>query len=273
MSENLAAIGLLSESADSVALEILSALISRQQISFFGSLASLVIEACVSTLSNTYTVARVPVGLCDTSDLTKWLSQSESTPIIVLEAANASAFEIYGGSVRQRIIRSQLNSDVTPLRVFSELIPGPGGLPLIPSYAELGPVINTDALSWRSRGSAIRLTVTRLSDGLLETPFDDPGDDADFLEQIAKSLDALPFQISIVLYRSMMRSASLMMMLEVNRSKDKILGSLVASWLLPFATASGTSPRSLADFLLTTPAAAAASSARVKKLLSHKPLQ
>lgn len=158
LAKNLYGLGVKLPQAQKLAVEVLSALLTGQLVTFAGSLGSMVAERCAVSLAGAATkVASIPVGLLDGRPLDKFLesclSESEmgSSPVaIVLQGVNRSAFEAYGDGLRrfvsERILA--LPDRDYGVMLFASALDGPSTIPYGKCLAELGPVFDTDALGW-----------------------------------------------------------------------------------------------------------------------------
>ncbi|WP_322047431.1 hypothetical protein [Paraburkholderia sp. J67] len=149
-------IGLIKADADKVARAVVAGVLSGQMVQFRGSLAEFVAKASVRGLGGERTLSwQVPLGLYDSCDADALLEQAEAKtehyPGVLLLGINRSAFEIYGSPIRDRVLESHfVGTGRLPLGValFATWVDGPATLPGDRALLELGPIVDTDDLTW-----------------------------------------------------------------------------------------------------------------------------
>ncbi|MBO7822130.1 hypothetical protein [Burkholderia pseudomallei] len=154
--DNFLAIGIRQTDADSVARTMVAGVLSGHMVQFRGSLAEFIAIASARCLGGQRLLSwQVPLGLYDGTDadgLLQLLGDSSlHYPGVLLRGVNRSAFEIYGGAVRDLVLQSQfVRSGRLPLRsaMFATWVDGPATLPGNTALLELGPVIDADELMW-----------------------------------------------------------------------------------------------------------------------------
>ena len=130
------------------------ALLTSQIVSFSGSSSIEILRALIDGLGGVWEIGSVPVGVFDDTCLRRWKDGGSVAGRFALQNINSSAFEIYGTPIREAVVRAQLRRDAIDLVFCGSLIEGHGGLPIIMSYSELGPIINTDSFVWRSNANS-----------------------------------------------------------------------------------------------------------------------
>ncbi|WP_275760484.1 hypothetical protein [Ralstonia pseudosolanacearum] len=150
------AIGVRQTDADSVARTVVAGVLSGQMVQFRGSLAEFMAAASVSCLGGERTLSwQVPLGLYDGCDADALIELIDATskhyPGVLLRGVNRSAFEIYGGPIRDLVLQSQfVGAGRLPLgsALFATWVDGPATLPGDTALLELGPIVDTDELMW-----------------------------------------------------------------------------------------------------------------------------
>lgn len=154
---NLQAVGVVKGCAFPMSRQIVAALVSGQLIQFSGSLAELISESIVAAVSGPiFHEWRVPVGLVSDECAAYCIEMvGKKSNSLLLKSANLSAFEVYGASIREIIVKRQFGFDGNRnYSFFTSWVSGPAAFPDGGSLAELGPVFDTDALRMRSAKAA-----------------------------------------------------------------------------------------------------------------------
>lgn len=146
---NLQAVGVVKGCAFPMSRQIVAALVSGQLIQFSGSLAELISESVVAAVSGPiFHEWRVPVGLVSDECAAYCIERvGKKSNFLLLKSANLSAFEVYGASIREIIVKRQFGVDGNRnYSFFTCWVSGPAAFPDGGSLAELGPVFDTDTL-------------------------------------------------------------------------------------------------------------------------------
>ncbi len=257
--------GLLDRDASILACEVTGALLASQIVSVTGSSSSEILRALVNGLGGTWNIGSVPVGVFDDACLRRWKEGSDGRGQLALENINSSAFEVYGTPIREAVVRAQIRRVANELVVCGTLMDGHGGLPIIVSYSELGPIINTDSLVWRSNtrpedGQAATLRVRMAKDAVPH----DAGENV--TELIAEALDAVGVTPSVVFSAGVRNAAAVLA--QLSKSDADILESLLASWLFPYFLATGLQANAIVEKLSSTALGEVATSVRLGRLVS-----
>lgn len=162
LADNFKAIGLIKGVAKQLADEVLAGLKSGEWVMFSGSLAYIFAEVCAKTIAAQHSpiIIHIPVGLLNgqqfSEELAKIIRKSKNykyVSAIIVEGINRSAVECYAQALRQIVTCRLLGMvDPAPQIIFlGTLVEGPATLPISAELCELGPVFNTDVLSWSSQ--------------------------------------------------------------------------------------------------------------------------
>jgi len=235
----LEACGLLSESGLEVAHEIGSAILVGQLASFTGSLSTILLKCSLMTLGGAWTRASIPVGLLDDYELRQWCrQQTGADQRLALVGVNRSAFEIYGTAIRNRVLEAQVTGGTRSHLYLCTSIDGPGGLPMIPSYCELGPVIDTDGLAWRTNATSrvtgnpeiCMLDLAALQSSVqIQMP-------VDLRESFRTALESFASSLSWLARRTMFNALAALFV-SSGQKKEQAIASVLISWLLPYLRA------------------------------------
>jgi hypothetical protein len=154
--QNLLSVGINRNHTAELSREVGAAICAGQLVSFTGSLGFLAAIASMFAVSGDTQVAQVAVGWhseqnLQASSFQPFISRDNYVNIF-LNGANRSAFDAYGSWIIEKITMRQSGvADVTNLSFFCVLVDGPTGLPPTPAYSAIGPIIDTDAISWRKQ--------------------------------------------------------------------------------------------------------------------------
>ena len=265
LSRQFNASGLLDRDATVLAREVTGALLTSQIVSFSGSSSIEILRALIDGLGGVWEIGSVPVGVFDDTCLRRWKDGGSVAGRFALQNINSSAFEIYGTPIREAVVRAQLRRDAIDLVFCGSLIEGHGGLPIIMSYSELGPIINTDSFVWRSNanseGRRTSSPGVRIAKGTVL-----PEADETVNEHVTESLNSVGVTPSVV-FRATVRNASSVLM-QLSNNETDVLESLLASWLFPYLIASGVTAQTVVEKLSPTPVGKYATGARLGKLVS-----
>lgn len=249
LSDNLKAIGMNSRAAHALATEVLAGLLAGQALMFKGSMASATAEICAHTLAaaSTYHM-QMPLGLLDGrqfsaafDEVVRESRQSDQTTGLVIEGLNLSAPEVYAQRLRKLVTDRLLGLDdeVGNLLVVGTIAHGSACLSIASELCELGPIFDTDCLTWRSkwgkrgitRGSILRGTWSHWVDTLVQ----EPTDWADVLRECHGLAGSVPPLWKRTLYTALARLTPL----AVGDDQPTAMQSLAFGWLLPRLVAAG----------------------------------
>ncbi|OIR00559.1 hypothetical protein GALL_174320 [mine drainage metagenome] len=237
VSSNMWAAGLARGDADRYAREVVAALVSGQVVQFAGSLADFLADACAAAIGGpAFHEWHVPVGLTSDEAAAECLGAAvdKGSACLLLKGANLSAFEVYGTSVRELVVRRQFGVDLGGPALMATWSQGPAAFPEGGTLAELGPVMDTDLMRWRPTAP-----MKKLSFGILGftdwSALEGIERDPDFSgEELAELLGKHPFahgrlwlRISARAYRALRGIPG--------RSEAGDLRSVMESWTLPWA--------------------------------------
>lgn len=238
-SSNMWAAGLVRGDADRCAREVVAALVCGQVVQFAGSLADFLADACAAAIGGrAFHEWRVPVGLTSEEAAAKCLefAAERSFSCLLLKGANLSAFEVYGPAIRELVVRRQFGTDLSGPALMATWSQGPVAFPEGGTLAELGPVLNTDMMRWRSTAPMKALVFGSLGCATwaaLEGIETDPEFSAD---ELTAMLDRYPFphgrlwsRVSARAYRTLRGIPG--------GSEVGDLRSVMMSWTLPWARA------------------------------------
>lgn len=238
---NLQACGILNGVATSTARQILAALATGQLIQFSGSIADLVADSIAAAVGGPkFHEWRVPVGLISDEIASDCLEVAEdSSGCLLIKGANRSAFEIYGTSIRDVVVRRQYSISLYPrLALISTWTQGPAAFSDGGTLAELGPVFDTD--SFRMRGGIASLPGLKFGHLMCGSWDQLPGFDEGFpatpLMELKDSLREAGFSPGNLWLRSAERAFVRLRILP-GASAEEDLHSLLRFWALPWAKA------------------------------------
>ncbi|WOQ12720.1 hypothetical protein [Aeromonas media] len=149
---NLQAVGVTKGKALVTSRQIVAALIAGQLIQFSGSISDLIADAVAAAVSGPiYHEWRVPVGLVSDDAASSCVETViQSSNCLLLKGANLSAFEVYGTSIRDIVMRRPfIVSDYGHITLIASWNQGPAAFPDGGLLAELGPVFDTDEFQMR----------------------------------------------------------------------------------------------------------------------------
>jgi len=161
---NYVAIGVAESAARKNAIAVTVAVMSGQFVQFSGSLADTIADATLLAVSGeSHLVWNVPAGLCD-SELTSAIVRKAVDPKqpmrgLLLRGLNKSAFDVYGYDIRNVLVNRLMGIGQRHLglTLVATWLDGSSSLPERDSLAELGPMIDTNALVWtKSKGQLAR---------------------------------------------------------------------------------------------------------------------
>lgn len=235
--QNLAYSGVTQSCAQDVAREVLAAVLSGQGVTFSGSAALWVAQVCATSLSaSDYAIADIPIGFSDGRELANWPPRTG----LILNNANVGSIELYAAAFRSRIMENQFSRQLltaAPIR-FLTLAPPPSGLPSELAFSELGPIIDSDALSWNE--SPIRRALKRVRMKPPTFHFAD-GAARDFWEDLVADVP-LVANAGSELWKRIVKNAfaAISIVPKDSAASDKADdASLLTSWVIPHLLARG----------------------------------
>jgi hypothetical protein len=243
IASNLQAVGVMKGSAISTARQTVAAFIAGQMVQLSGSLADFLADAIAAAVGGpSYHEWRVPVGLVSDEAAFECIENlNQMSGCLLLKRANLSAFEVYGTAIREVIVRRQFAEyDCGPLALIASWAQGPAAFPGGGMLAELGPVFDTDTLSIRGVSAKLpQLQFGRLAKGSwrqiegykIEVPARTATEFMDLLSEVELEGNNLWKRVVSHIY------AILSAMPGGNSPEN--LHSLLVSWALPYAKATG----------------------------------
>ena len=151
---NLQAVGFNASSSETLAPEILAALLSEQVVFLRGGTSTAAATAVALAVAgrNSWKIS-IPVGLMDGAGLERCLADTvERSPgglgAVVLLGANRSALDAYGDVLVERSLPS--GSQRGRLALLATLTDGPSSLPTSSAHSALGPIFDMNALDLKN---------------------------------------------------------------------------------------------------------------------------
>ena len=168
---NYLAIGVAESAARKLATAASVALACGHFLQFSGSLADIIADATIiAVCGGVYLSWNVPAGLCDSEMSAHVIRAAQETQKIssglVLRGLNKSAFDIYGYDLRKIFINRLLGlgNEEGDIAIIGTWLESDSSLPERRSTSELGPIIDTNNLSWvRPRGTLKNYSFNRSS--------------------------------------------------------------------------------------------------------------
>lgn len=254
VSSNLQAVGIVKGEAVATARRIVAALIAGQLIQFSGSLADLVADAVAAAVGGPiYHEWRVPVGLVSdeaASDCVETIV--ESSRCLLLKGANLSAFEVYGAAIRDIVVRHQFNQHdgYERLALIASWAQGPAVFPDGGTLAELGPVFDTDTI--HMRGRATKLPSLNFGRLVKDTWRQIDSLDYDAAMPAAEELGDLLREAGFEggnLWQRIVNNVYMILRAMPEGNPEGDLQSLLVSWAIPWAKATGGPAKEIADIV------------------------
>lgn len=239
--ENVIAAGVRRSDSDHVARALASAIISGQLLQCCGSLADVLGRTAAASCGGDKVLAwQVPLGLNSTveADGVQRVAEVGAAGALVLRGINRSAFEIYGGSVRDTVVCRHLQREYggESLALIATYAEGPATLPLSASLVELGPLLDTDILSWG--GSADWQSIEIGKWALGQQHFRSPLSVRDEIDEIHRIVDILKISPT-KLWRIVFSRFVDVLFLLPSASFENSLSVALLTWVLPLAKAKG----------------------------------
>ena len=243
VSSNLQAVGIVRSAADIAAREVVAALVAGQLVQFSGSLADLLADACAAAVGGPiYHEWRVPVGLTSDDAAAECVDMvAETSGCLLLKGANLSAFEVYGGAVRDLVTRRQFAaSGGSRLALVASWTQGPAVFSNGGTLAELGPVLDSDILPMRGISAKLpSMVFGRLAHGSwLEIEGFTPDISALSVNALTEILKEAGFDGGSLWKRVTKRACAILRAIP-GGTEERDLHSLMVSWALPWAKATG----------------------------------
>ncbi|WP_434108400.1 hypothetical protein [Paraburkholderia caffeinilytica] len=242
---NLVAIGVRQTDADSAARTMVAGVLSGQMVQFRGSLAEFLGTASTRCFGgNRQLTWQVPVGLCNGSDADSILGllgdATQPYPGLLLRGVNCSAFEIYGGAVRDRVMQSQfVRVGRVPLgaALFATWAEGPAALPGNTALLELGPIVDSDELLWSQspdwtvmRGGEVSFLQNEIQE-LIESTREQ-------VSEVSNVVNALALPRNRLWQFAFFRFLGVLFALP-GADYKRDLGIALTNWIVPWANANG----------------------------------
>jgi hypothetical protein len=239
LTSNYRSIGIRENCAEKLALSVAASVSCGQMTQFVGPLADLIADTTLQTVSSKRTVAwDVPAGLCD-GTLTSLLlaeasSASENTTGVLLRGFNKSAFDLYGYEVKRILVNRLMGIDApnSTLIFVATALQSDTCLPIGSSSTELGPVIDTTALTWlrpKAKPTPGELQSTAFSIGPEEIT-------SEVLVDLGNQVADMPI-VKSELWRRAFKSARERASQLVDNQSDlhqKAVEALVTNWVVPW---------------------------------------
>jgi hypothetical protein len=274
--QNLLSVGVNRNHTAELSREVGAALCAGQLVSFTGSLGFLAAIASMYAVSGDTQVAQVAVGWHSEQNLQASSFQPfigrDNCVNIFLNGANRSAFDAYGSWIIEKITMRQSGvSDVTNLSFFCCLVDGPTGLPPTPAYSAIGPIIDTDAISWRKQTrDEVPLLCGRLSAPPAELSLGN-GAVPEMLPALISMLDTGAIRSRRVFELSARNAGAALLGLAqyADIDVDTVGKSLFANWLVPYLLSCGVKKEAIARQLDASDLAEYATDARIAAILGR----
>jgi hypothetical protein len=163
-------LGLIPGDAAFLARGVLAAALCGQLIRFSGSMSEVVARSAARSIGGDSLIEiQVPPGLMDSGVIDLILDELRSKPrggSLVLCGVNNACFDLYGGPINDLVVQRTSNSEAVLPHVLcvATVRSAAASLSLSPSEIALGPIFDTDSLSWSSRKGKIVVTTGQLID-------------------------------------------------------------------------------------------------------------
>ncbi|KAL0630414.1 hypothetical protein Q9L58_010739, partial [Maublancomyces gigas] len=233
---NYLAIGIAESSARKLATAASVALACGQFLQFSGALADIVADATIRAVcGGIYVSWNVPAGLCDSEMSASVLKTAHDTQktssALVLRGLNKSAFDIYGYDLRKIFVNRLLGlgSEDDNIAIVGTWLESDATLPERRSTAELGPIIDTDNLSWaRPKGDLKNYAFIRTPNVNVELK-----EKIINLDDLSEQIFTLPVSKSELWTRTV-KSALRTMGTLTDFTEQDATETLLLNWLLPW---------------------------------------
>jgi len=238
---NVIASGVREADAERVTRTMVSAMIAGQLLQCSGSLADILGSAAAASCGGEKVLVwHVPLGLRSTveADSVRRVAASDAAGAVILRGINRSAFEIYGTSVRDAIVRRHLqrNENVESPALIATHAEGPATLPMSSSLVELGPLLDTDTLAWSDSADWRSMELGKLA--LKQQDFRSPLSFRDELDEIHRLVEALGTSPTKLWRMAFSRFINVLYLLPGAKFESSVSVALHA-WVLPWAKVKG----------------------------------
>lgn len=236
LSANFFSVGVVKPDAEAIARIVTAGLVAGQLCTFVGSLADLLADSVHTGLfGDGYIECEIPLGLCDgelASACCDAITGEATNSALLLRGANRSAFEVYGGVIRESILRRQTGR-TEPFAyhpILATTCQGPSALDASESMTALGPTIDSDLLSWEMpRWGKVRIGALKgLGWHELYKPHEDAQEVWEFTQSIVRKNRSLNTSLLPVLSR-----AYTSLCLIPNLDDSVRIELLLSAWLVP----------------------------------------
>jgi hypothetical protein len=260
------AVGVPPSEAARLAVETMAAIQAGQIVMFSGGLARTVAAACVWAIAGrSHVEVQVPIGLRGEPLLVEALDrcstlEGDALRCLLIQGINRSSFDVIAGPLVERLVDKRLGyGDESELPVvIAVLSEGPGALPVTWHYGQLGPVFDTDALSWRPRLSSsareladvyIPPSITPAKSVSMDLALESTA--ADLLQYLT---DEGGVHLTPLVRHTVLAAARFISSEEVNEDdrEAQLLDSLMFGWILPFLATQATARRALLNYLASS---------------------
>lgn len=261
LSENLQAIGMQSQAAQALAVEVMAAALAGQEILFRGSIAPIVSEVCARSLAGGCAFRlQIPVGMLDgrsfgaaLEELLQEVIRCDRIAALVIEGINLSAPEVYAGRLYRLITERLLGLDTTyvGLLVFGTVVDGAGALPLSPQLSEIGPMFDLDCIVWRNRWPKRGIVGGEILRSTWEAWVDSDGDVPTDWDDVWRESSRFAGPVTPLWRRCVYTAFTRLSTLAAGDMLPTALQSLAYGWLLPRLISSGADPGEKREHLPT----------------------
>ena len=250
---NVIASGVRQSDADRVARTVASAMISGQLLQCSGSLADVIGTAAAASCGGENMLSwQVPLGLRSTfeADNVQRIAESGAAGAVILKGINRSAFEIYGSSIRDTIVRRNLHSQEgkEQLAIIATYAEGPATLPINTPLIELGPLVDTDSLNWCE--TAEWQSMERGKSLIEPQKFRSPlsfRDEIDEIHRLINTLDTPTTKLWRIVFSRFVNVLFLLPDADFNNS----VSTALHAWVLPLAKVNGLGRERVEDAIRT----------------------
>lgn len=277
LSENLQAIGMQSQAAQALAVEVMAAALAGQEVLFRGSIAPIVSEVCARSLAGGCAFRlQIPVGLLDgrsfgvaLEELLQEVIRCDRIAALVIEGINLSAPEVYAGRLYRLITERLLGLDTAyvGLLVFGTVVDGAGALPLSPQLSEIGPMFDLDCIVWRNRWPKRGIVGGEILRSTWEAWVDSDGDVPTDWDDVWRESSRFAGPVTPLWRRCVYTAFTRLSTLAAGDMLPTALQSLAYGWLLPRIISSGADPREKRELLPTGVLNGTRSDMRIVRLL------
>lgn len=271
---NVIASGVRQRDADRVARTVVSAMIAGQLLQCSGSLADVLGTAAAASCSGEKVLSwQVPLGLKSTveADSVQRIAESGAAGAMILKGINRSAFEIYGSGIRDTIVRRHLQRQEgrEQLALIATYAEGPATLPINTSLVELGPLVDTDTLTWSEsadwQGMELGKPVVELQNFRSLLSF---RDEIDEIHRLINALETPTTKLWRIVFSKFVNVLFLLPDADFNNS----VSTALHAWALPLAKVKGLGRKRVEDAIRTC-AIEQLNSSDIRKALEDLPTE